>query len=84
MAEVLPRYLYDLRPPELASLCRAFAEVALYNEPLSDALGAEAPHIKLYQQLQATANYTSLYIFLYNAYIYYTCFLYNILYIFEA
>ena len=26
VAEVLPRYLYDLRPPELATLCRSFAE----------------------------------------------------------
>eukprot|EP00435_Cladocopium_sp_Y103_P018359 s1225_g4.t1 len=41
VAEVLPRYLYDLRPPELATLCRSFAEVALYNEELSDALAAE-------------------------------------------
>jgi hypothetical protein len=26
VAEVLPRYLYDLRPPDLATLCRSFAE----------------------------------------------------------
>lgn len=28
VAEALPRYLYELRPPELASLCRAFAEAS--------------------------------------------------------
>lgn len=41
VAEALPRYLYDLTPPELASLCRSFAEAAVFNEDLADALGAE-------------------------------------------
>eukprot|EP00931_Biecheleriopsis_adriatica_P076783 TRINITY_DN50459_c0_g1_i1.p1 TRINITY_DN50459_c0_g1~~TRINITY_DN50459_c0_g1_i1.p1 ORF type:complete len:517 (+),score=117.32 TRINITY_DN50459_c0_g1_i1:32-1582(+) len=42
VAEALPPYLYDLEPPELASLCRSFAEAAIYNEELIDALGEEA------------------------------------------
>ena len=31
VAEALPRYLYDLDPPELASLCRSFAEAHATN-----------------------------------------------------
>ncbi|CAJ1413775.1 unnamed protein product [Effrenium voratum] len=41
VAEAMPPYLYDLKPPELASLCRSYAEVAMYNEELQDAIGAE-------------------------------------------
>eukprot|EP00933_Yihiella_yeosuensis_P060654 TRINITY_DN633_c3_g1_i1.p1 TRINITY_DN633_c3_g1~~TRINITY_DN633_c3_g1_i1.p1 ORF type:complete len:511 (+),score=122.59 TRINITY_DN633_c3_g1_i1:61-1593(+) len=42
VAEALPSYLYDLEPSELASLCRSFAEAAVYNEELIDALSIEA------------------------------------------
>ncbi|CAE8718015.1 unnamed protein product [Polarella glacialis] len=42
VADALPHYLYDLEPTELAGLCRSFAEAAVYNEELIDALGAEA------------------------------------------
>eukprot|EP00439_Symbiodinium_sp_Y106_P008770 s4751_g1.t1 len=31
VSEALPRYLYDLTPPELASLCRSFAEAPRYH-----------------------------------------------------
>ena len=34
----MPSYLYELSPGELSSLCRAFAEAAVYNDELTDAL----------------------------------------------
>lgn len=41
VAEALPSYLYELSPGELSSLCRAFAEAAVYNDELTDALCGE-------------------------------------------
>eukprot|EP00747_Dinoflagellata_sp_TGD_P098978 gnl/TRDRNA2_/TRDRNA2_167608_c1_seq8.p1 gnl/TRDRNA2_/TRDRNA2_167608_c1~~gnl/TRDRNA2_/TRDRNA2_167608_c1_seq8.p1 ORF type:complete len:116 (+),score=24.96 gnl/TRDRNA2_/TRDRNA2_167608_c1_seq8:51-350(+) len=41
LADALPAYLYDLSPAEVAGLCRAFAEAAVYNAELTDALCME-------------------------------------------
>eukprot|EP00405_Crypthecodinium_cohnii_P050302 CAMPEP_0206600258 /NCGR_PEP_ID=MMETSP0325_2-20121206/45685_1 /ASSEMBLY_ACC=CAM_ASM_000347 /TAXON_ID=2866 /ORGANISM="Crypthecodinium cohnii, Strain Seligo" /LENGTH=508 /DNA_ID=CAMNT_0054111521 /DNA_START=29 /DNA_END=1556 /DNA_ORIENTATION=+ len=42
LADVLAPYVYDLSAPELARLCRAFANAAVYSEDLFDALCSEA------------------------------------------
>mmetsp|Transcript_47964 Transcript_47964/g.104352 ORF Transcript_47964/g.104352 Transcript_47964/m.104352 type:complete len:447 (+) Transcript_47964:57-1397(+) len=41
VADALPQYFYDLSPPELVGVCRAFAEAAVYNADLIDSICAD-------------------------------------------